>query len=201
MNRTDPFNDPNRVPEQGTAHVESRITSGATGATVGERASGAASDVANEAENLANRVAGQAQDLYGEARERADEWSDKAGEYADRARSQVSETLQQAEDRLEAQTGAISMIREYPLAAAGVAFGIGFLLAGSSSSSRRRSGMMGRASGQLRSAIVGGVSTMLMQQLQEMVDEHGGPMGLINAMMGGQSGSEPRQPGMQQAPR
>jgi ElaB/YqjD/DUF883 family membrane-anchored ribosome-binding protein len=143
-----------------------------------------------------NRVTDRAQDLYEDARERAGELTDRAGEYASQAGSRVSGALQRAEDQLEEQTGAISMVRQYPLAAAGVAFGVGFLMAGSSrsrSSRRGGSGLVGRASGQIRSAVLASVSTMLMREFQELLDEHGGPAGLFSALTG-RGGSEPRQP-------
>jgi ElaB/YqjD/DUF883 family membrane-anchored ribosome-binding protein len=167
--------------------VESRITSGASG--TGSTAN-RASQMVDEAESAASRAAGRAQELYEDAREGAEELTDRASEYASQARSRVNDALHRAEDQLEEQTGAISMIRQYPLAAAGLAFGVGFLMAGSSRSSRKRSGVVGRASGQLRSAVLASVSTMLMQELQEMLDEHGGPAGLLSAITG--RGSEPR---------
>jgi ElaB/YqjD/DUF883 family membrane-anchored ribosome-binding protein len=190
MNRPDPLNDPARsgvsgAQNPGTAHVESRITSGASG--TGSTAN-RASQLVDEAENAASRAAGRAQELYEDAREGAEELTDRASEYASQARSRVNDAMHRAEDQLEEQTGAISMIREYPLAAAGLAFGVGFLMAGSSS--RKRSGVLGRTSGQLRSAVLASVSTMLMQELQEMLDEHGGPAGLLSAITG--RGSAPR---------
>jgi ElaB/YqjD/DUF883 family membrane-anchored ribosome-binding protein len=189
MSRNDPLQNPTGTgmsgdalgrPEQGTARVESRLTGNqGAGATLRDQAE----QIGNQAEELVDRASGRARETWNEAREQASDLTDRAGDLASRARSEVGGMIDRAEDRLEEQTGAVSMIRDNPLLATGLAFGVGFLLAGSGGSGKRR-GLMGRASGQLRSAVLGGISTMLMQELQEMLDEHGGPAGLLSALTG-----------------
>jgi ElaB/YqjD/DUF883 family membrane-anchored ribosome-binding protein len=198
MSHGDPYRDrssglpggPNRPVEPGTAHVESRLT----GPPGTERGAGAQAvdEVRDRASELADQARDQARELGDQAREQVDEWTDRAGEYASRARDELGTVLERAEDRLDEQTGVISMARNYPLAAAGLAFGVGFLLAGGDDSKRKRRGMVGRAGGQLRKVVVGGVTTLLMQELQELLDEHGGPTGLLQSITGRGSESEPR---------
>jgi len=193
MSRTDPFKDlsnagvsgdPTRAPAQGTARVETRVTGGGSGtAGAGREADEMLGRAGDRAQETWEKTKDRTEGALNDAREQVDEWTDQAGEYASRARRELENVVDRAESRLEEKTGAVSMVRENPLLAAGVAFGVGFMLAGGSSS-KRRSGLMGRASGQLRTAIVGSVSTMLMQELQDMMDEHGGPVGLLNMLTG-----------------
>jgi ElaB/YqjD/DUF883 family membrane-anchored ribosome-binding protein len=159
---------PGREPEAGSAYVETHIS--------GPREPGAE-------ESFASRAVHRTRSTIDEARDRTGEWTERASEFASRARHELDEAFDRAEQRLEDQTGVVGLVREYPLAAAGLAFGIGFLLA-ADSGARRRRGVMGRATGQLRSALVGGATTMLMQELQDLLDEHGGPAGLLAALTG-----------------
>jgi ElaB/YqjD/DUF883 family membrane-anchored ribosome-binding protein len=206
MSRNDPLQNPSGTgmtgdplarPGQGTARVETRVT-GAQGTTGARTSTGTGTGD----EGLLDRAQDQVKETWDDVRERADDLTDRASEMASRAQSQIGDALNRAEHQLEEKTGAVSMVRNNPLAAAGLAFGIGFLLAGDGGgrSRKRRGGMVGKAGGQLRNVIVGGVSTMLMQELQEMLDEHGGPMGLLNTLMGRDTDQQ-RQPSQPQPPR
>jgi ElaB/YqjD/DUF883 family membrane-anchored ribosome-binding protein len=221
MSRNDPFGEPTNTglpgnrgtTEQGTARVETRLTGSqgtgqqaGTGAAAADRAGElvdrasdrvrqAADQASDRASELGNKAEQKAREWGNEAQEQLGDLKDRASGYVSRARGELDNMIERAEDQLEEQTGAISMVRSNPLLAAGLAFGVGFLLAGDGGKKRKRGrsggGVMGRATGSIRSAVVGGVSTMLMQELQEMMDEHGGPMGLLNTITG--RGSEQSQ--------
>jgi hypothetical protein len=174
--------DPTRVPEEGTARVESRITGGG-GSTGGsfEEEGGTADSMRRRARAQAEHAYERAEDLYEEVREQADDFGDRAAEMASRARRQAGRALDEAEVRLE-DTGLLALAREYPLLVAGLAFGAGFLLAGTPM--HRRGGVLGSATGQLRSALLAGLGTALSQELRDMVDEHGGVGNLLSSITG-----------------
>lgn len=167
----------------GSAEVHSRITQdtdagygslapaydrplGTTGGTTGTGAGSTREDD----RNLAERGMERARELASEAGEKAHELSDRAGEVASQARRRASEAIDQAEATLEEQTGLISTIRENPLPALGLAFGVGFLLAGSDSGRRsRKGGAMDAALSQAKSAIIGALSAAAAQQARSML--------------------------------
>jgi ElaB/YqjD/DUF883 family membrane-anchored ribosome-binding protein len=207
MSRNDPFGEPTGLPgnrsttEQGTARVETRLT-GAQGTDradelvdrATDRARETADQVRNRAAEIGDDIGQKAREWGNEAQEQIGDLKDRASGYVSRARGELDNVIERAEDRLEEQTGAISLVRGNPLLAAGLAFGVGFMLAGDGGRKRRKRGMVGRATGSIRSAVVGGVSTMLMQELQEMMDEHGGPIGLLNTITGRGSDQQQDQP-------
>jgi hypothetical protein len=173
--------DPNRVPEEGTARVESRITGGDYGAKRFEDEGGSTGSFGGEARARAGEMYDRAEDLYDDVRDRVDEYGDRAAELADRARREGRRALHEAEAKLEA-TGVMGVIREYPLLVAGLAFGAGFLLAGAARQKRR--GVIGAATGQLRGALLAGLSATLTQELRNAVDEHGGVGNLVSNLTG-----------------
>ncbi len=149
----------------------------------------------DRARDLAEDAGERARELADEASERMHDLSDQAGEAASRARRRAGEAIDQAEDRIEAQTGLISTIREHPLRALGIAFGLGFMLAGSGSESkgRKRSGVMGKAQGQLKTAIMGALSAAAAEQIRSLLEGRGPDLG--GAASGGRSpraGGTPR---------
>jgi ElaB/YqjD/DUF883 family membrane-anchored ribosome-binding protein len=182
------------APGEGTARVEGHLSSHPT---PGTEEDGAGESVGARAKREARRAADQVQ-------EQAEEWGEDAGEQlrnwqrkAGRSIGRLSERAKQWSSRARAgeQLGAdrqgavagqgndvLELVRQHPLIAAGLAFGVGYLLAGKSG--REPSGVVGRATGSLRTAIVGGISTMIMQEMQELLDEHGGPIGLLHAVTG-----------------
>lgn len=183
--------DPNHVPREGTARVETRINTPGGYYTAGMGATGRGGE--NSAEHAADRareMAGEARDkvsdMADDAREKvsdmADDARDKASGIASEASRRLESALSEAEDRIEEQTGLISMARQYPLAAAGVAFSVGFLLSGSSRGSS--SGVIGKAMGQIRAALIGGVTAALTQELRSMVDDEGGFGNLVQTLTG-----------------
>lgn len=178
--RIEPFEDlsPSGVPGDpdegiapGTARVETRITgpepAASRGGTEGPETAG---------------LGERARERVDEARERVAELGERAREAAGAARQRLEEAVGAAEDRLDERTGALGLVREYPLLATGLAFGAGFLLAGDGI--RSRGGLLGSAMGQLRAALIAGLSAALTQELRAFVDEHGGPVGVLETLTG-----------------
>lgn len=121
----------------------------------------------DQAKDRARHMAGQAQERLGEVRERA------------------TDVLDQAGTRLE-DSGALEIVRNNPLPALGIAFGVGFVLAGSSDTG----GRMGKAKQNVKGAVLGSLSAAVSQQVKQLIDSQGGAQGLMNSLMGSQRGSE-----------
>lgn len=103
---------------------------------------------------------------------------ERAGEMA----SQAKERAGQAMSRLE-ESGAMNTVRDNPLVALGVAFGVGFILAGSSGTG----GQVGKAKNQLKGAVMGGLSAAVAQELRNLVGMQGGsggPGGMLGNVFG-----------------
>ena len=84
---------------------------------------------------------------------------------------------------LEERTGVFRLARENPLATVGIAFAVGFLVAGKSSAS----GRFGRARQQLRGAIIGAMSAAIAQETRNLA---GGASGLLASLFGGDDADE-----------
>jgi ElaB/YqjD/DUF883 family membrane-anchored ribosome-binding protein len=137
--------------------------------------------VVDDAREHAEEALDQAREKVGELRDRAEE---KVGE----ARTRANQAIDRAEQQLEERTGVISLIRENPLPALGVAVAVGYLAAGSRS--RKRGRVMNMATRQLRAAIMGGVSAALMRELRSVASEQGGALASLFGEEGeGRSGS------------
>lgn len=166
--------EPTRDPAGGTAEVHSRITGGGSGFEdpLGSGAGGG------------SRPYESARHTFDDLRDRASDLGDRTSEWASRTRRKLDDTLHTVEDRLHLdESGIVQTIRENPILAAGMAFGVGFLLAGGPRASR--SGLIGTATGQLRSAVLGGLTAAVTQELHDLLEEHGGIAGLISAFGSG----------------
>lgn len=169
----------------GSAEVRSRMTQesviGNASGTAPSRSSGM-----EEEGNLAERGMERARNMAHEAEDRVREVADEAGdrlrdvgerasEAASQARRRAAEALDQAEDAIEEQTGLISTVRSNPLPALGIAFGLGFFLAGSDSGGRqsKRGGTMHRAMDQAKGAIMGAISAAAAEQVRSMLGKSG----------------------------
>ncbi|HEV2734764.1 MAG TPA: hypothetical protein VGV85_07985, partial [Longimicrobiaceae bacterium] len=140
-----------------------------------------------------NRV----RDAAGQARERLQglNVSGRAGDVAGQAREKAGQALGRAEQVLE-ERGILDKVRENPMPALGVAFGIGFLLAGSGDQVQgKRSTAMYKAKNQLKGAIMGGLSAAVAQEgrnLLGMAQGKGSAGGLVGMLLqnlqGGGSG-------------
>lgn len=143
----------------------------------GPDAMGQARDKMEELSQQAGDRAGQVAD---QARDTAEQLRDRAGDLASQAQGRAGELLDQAQSRLQS-SGLLDKAQQYPMATLGVAFGVGFLLAGSSDTG----GSMGKLKHQLRGAIVGGVTAALSQQLKDFMEQQGGIGGLMENVTGG----------------
>lgn len=139
-----------------------------------EEAKGAAGERFGE---MKDRVQGRAEELRG-----------RAEELASQARGKAGELFERAESTIEGRTGAFTRAGENPLAALGIAFGVGFLLAGSGDSK----GTVGKAKNQIKGAVMGGLSAAISQQLRSYIEEQGGIGGIVSTFtgQGGQSSGE-----------
>jgi ElaB/YqjD/DUF883 family membrane-anchored ribosome-binding protein len=119
---------------------------------------------ASGAEGLRDRV----EDMAGEARERVEGMAGEARERARELGNRASHLVDDAQERLE-ETGFLNVVRDNPLPALGVAFGVGYLLAGTPDTPRSRTGRAARgAKKQLRGVLLGSLSAMAMQEVQSM---------------------------------
>jgi uncharacterized protein YjbJ (UPF0337 family) len=124
----------------------------------------------------------RADDMLGQARSKVDEATDniqdRAGDLKDKAKNRVSGVMDRAGSKLD-ESGVPAKLDRYPLAAFGVAFGVGFLLAGTGNETDRFS----RTRRQLRTALVAGATTALTQQAQSAFGMRSGQQGgLGNAL-------------------
>ena len=145
-----------------------------------------AGSVGETAGNVGDRVRSVAGDVAG-----------RAGEFASSARDRVSTLADRAQGALE-ERGWLDRLRENPLPVLGVAFAAGFLLAGGSTSSvtgggqRLAGGSTGgtgggsraqRVRGELRSALVAGLSAGLSQGARAFLRNVGAEDGIVNDLL------------------
>lgn len=180
----------------GTAEVHTRVE-----VESGTSESGSMKDQAkkkvDEAKGQAQKTMDQAK---GQAQHAVDEAKHRAQDAASQAKGKASQALNQAETKLEEKTGVVSKARQNPLAAMGIAFGVGFLLAGgsdddkhrrgssrSSQGKKKRGGMMNSMKHQISGAIMGGLSTAISQEVHSFMQKQGGGDGLgglLDSFMG-----------------
>lgn len=134
------------------------------------------------ARDFTRRARQQAEDAYASAKERGGDLRDRVGGAAHRARARADHFMEDAEDTIEEHTGALSSARDNPLAALGIAFALGFLLAGDGDEPERHPSIA-KAKNQIKGAIVGGVSAAISQQLRSFIEEQGG-IGTLLATLG-----------------
>ena len=97
---------------------------------------------------------------------------DLADEARERARGAFGRTTSVLEERAG---GALALAREHPLATMGVAFAVGFMVAGTSDSG----GRFGKAKQQLRGAIIGAISAAVAQEARSFAEGTGLLAGLF----------------------
>ncbi|HET8655655.1 MAG TPA: hypothetical protein VFL93_09100 [Longimicrobiaceae bacterium] len=156
-----------------------------------DRVSDKAHDVMDRATDRAQQMKEQATDrareMMDEAGRKVDEMGDRAKRMASQAGDRASDLLDRAEDEIEERTGLMSKAGDYPLAALGIAFGVGFLLAGSSDDESTA----GRAKHRIRGALMSGVGAAVSSQLRSYVEQKGGIGGVMDSFSGGGAGNAP----------
>ena len=145
----------------------------------------------NGSESTTDKAKAKAQDAASKAKDRASEVGHKASEAASQARDRAGEAFDTAQQKLE-EAGAMDFVRDNALAAMGVAFGIGFLLAGSGDDDHRgRGGRFSKTKRQIKHTLMGSLSTVAAQQLKSTLGDFG---------IGGSEGGESSE-GQRQSPR
>lgn len=155
----------------------------------------------NRIGGMAEDVKSRAQDAVDRAPEIAGQVRDRAGEYAGQAREKVGQALERAEQELD-RRGVLDKVRQNPMPALGIAFGIGFLLAGSGDDQqggKQKKGTLSKAKHQIKGAVMGGLSAAIAQEARSLIgmakEQGGSSGGLLGSVMetlqggGGQQGS------------
>lgn len=176
----------------GTREAPSGATEGAR-----ERVENARDELASRASGLRDEARGKVDELReradearGEVMERSDELRRGARETLDRARDEASRLrsrVQEQTDRALDRTGVRERIDAYPLVALGLAFGLGYMLAGKST------GRGGRVKTQIRSAVVGAVTAAAAHEVRSMLGLESGHAGGLGGIVDSMAG--PRQSG------
>jgi len=163
----------------GSAEVHSGI------AFAPEHEQGVRDRAASKARDVADTVTGAAGNLGERARTVAGTVGGKAGDLASQARSRVSGLSDRATTALE-DRGMLDRLRDNPLPALGIAFAVGFLLAGGGSS-RSAEGLAGgraqRARSELRNALMAGVTAGLGQGARSFLRNLGAEDSVVNDVM------------------
>jgi hypothetical protein len=160
-------------PEPGTAGVHSGLHSGGSGepySGLGFASHGTAREAASRARGAADDAAERPEKLGERARHLAGDLGHRASDAAATARERVSGLRERANRVLE-RRGVVERLRENPLPVLGVAFAIGFLLAGGDD--RNSNTRTARARRELRSALVAGLSAGIAQGARSFLNEAG----------------------------
>jgi ElaB/YqjD/DUF883 family membrane-anchored ribosome-binding protein len=170
-------------PDKGVS-MSGQYGSTSSGGGAGEDARDLAAKARDRAGTMVDDARDQAENVAADVKSRANDLRHRAEEAVGQARASAGQALDRAETELEERTGVISMIRDNPLPAVAVAFGVGYLLAGRSSGKRGR--VTGMATRQLRTAIMGGISAALMREVRGILEDQGGTLG---SLLGNDSGT------------
>jgi ElaB/YqjD/DUF883 family membrane-anchored ribosome-binding protein len=134
------------------------------------------------ARDLGRRVRQGAEDAFDSMRDRSGDLRERVGGAAHRARDRAGQFFDEAEERIGDHSGVLTTARHNPLAALGIAFAVGFLLAGDSDEPERHPSLA-KAKNQVKGAIMGGISAAISQQLRTFIEEQGG-IGTLLASLG-----------------
>jgi ElaB/YqjD/DUF883 family membrane-anchored ribosome-binding protein len=162
--------------QPGTAEVHSGI------AFAPESQQGTRERAAGKVRDVADTVSGAAGNLGDKARSVAGNVGDKAGDLASQARSRVSGLTDRATTALD-ERGMLGKLRENPLPALGIAFAVGFLLAGGGRGSAAPGSKSARARSELRNALMAGVTAGLGQGARSFLRNLGAEDSVVNDLM------------------
>ena len=163
----------------GGAEVHAGIAFSAEHEPAGLRGAG------SRVKDVAGTVAERAGDLGSRARSVAGDVGHRAGELASQVRTRVSGLADRATTALE-DRGMLEKMRENPLPALGIAFAVGFLLAGGGSrrgEGQLREGKASRARSELRHALLAGVSAGLAQGARNFLRHLGAEDSVVNEVL------------------
>lgn len=138
-------------------------------------------DSPESAADFTRRMRDRAEEAFDGARARSGDLRDRVGGAANRARRQAGYLFDEAEDTLETRTGMLGAAQARPMAALGVAFAIGFLLAGDNEEPERPTSLS-KARNQIKGAIMGGISAALSQQLRTFIEDQGGIAAILSTL-------------------
>lgn len=151
------------------------------------KASNAREEITERATEMKDRVA----EARSNVSARAGELKSRAREGVGRVRAdaeRVTDELQGRANRVLEDSGATRKVEQYPLAALGVAFGAGFLLAGSGT---QGSGRVSKAKHQIRGALMTAATAALAREARSMLGLHSGNGAGLADLLGG-GGTEAR---------
>jgi hypothetical protein len=157
----------------GTAEVRSGLHSGAPGepySGLGFAGAETMGEPASRERGTREDEAGRTDNFAGRARHVAEDLGHRASDAASAARERVS-GLRDRTNRVLERRGVVERLRENPLPVLGVAFAIGFLLAGGDD--RNSNTRTARARRELRSALVAGLSAGIAQGARSFLNEAG----------------------------
>jgi hypothetical protein len=115
--------------------------------------------------------AGEARDRFGKVRERL----------ADRAARTAT--------AIDRRTGLVSTVRSNPLAAVGIAFSLGFVVAAATAVGDRH-WMIERARRHLRTAIVGGIAATFADEIRDLLTGEESVGSLVHSMLSDEDGDD-----------
>jgi ElaB/YqjD/DUF883 family membrane-anchored ribosome-binding protein len=172
----------------GGAEVHSRITDTTVEFTPDTQAT------SSQDQSTMDRAKSSIQDAAGQAKDRASDVGHKVSDAASQARQKAGDAMEQAQRKLE-ESGVLDTVRSNALPALGLAFGLGFLLAGSDDGGKGKHGTVYKAKNQLKGAIMGGLSAAVATEARSLLGIGGsgtggssGGGGLLSSLMGGGSG-------------
>lgn len=161
--------------QPGTAEVHSGIAFAPESQGTRDRAAGKVRDAADTVSDAAGNLGEKARSVAGNVGE-------KAGDLASQARSRVSGLSDRAATALE-ERGMLGKLRENPLPALGIAFAVGFLLAGGGRGSATPGSKTARARSELRNALMAGVTAGLGQGARSFLRNLGAEDSVVNDVM------------------
>jgi ElaB/YqjD/DUF883 family membrane-anchored ribosome-binding protein len=138
---------------------------------------GRAAEAKNRVADAREQVSERADEIRGRAREKVGRMKTQAEHISDDAQARATRALN--------ESGAKRKIDTYPLAALGVAFGAGFLLAGSGS---EKNGRLNKTKHQIRGALMTAATAAIAREARSMLGMESGQSGGLADLFGGSRG-------------